>query len=151
MARIHSRKRGKHGSKKPTKDMSPSWLKYKPEEIKKIILDLNSKGMQSSQIGSYLRDVYGVPNTKIVSGKKMIKLLKEEKIEKKLPEDLTSLMKRAIIMRKHLEKHKKDLHSKRGLKLTESKILRLVRYYKTRKVLPQGWRYEPKEIELLVE
>ncbi|MCP4239466.1 MAG: hypothetical protein GY772_02785 [bacterium] len=55
----------------------------------------------------------------------------------KLPEDLYNMIKRAIAMRKHLEKNKKDTDSKFRLNLKESRIHRLVRYYrKTGKVDP---------------
>ena len=53
-------------------------------------------------------------------------------------------------LRKHLEKNKKDYSSKRGLELTESKIRRLVKYYKKRKVLPEDWKYDPEKAKLLV-
>ncbi|HIQ50834.1 MAG TPA: 30S ribosomal protein S15, partial [Nautiliaceae bacterium] len=50
-----------------------------------------------------------------------------------------------------LENHPKDLHSKRGLQLIESKIKRLVKYYKRKKVLPENWKYTPEIAKLLVE
>ena len=37
MARMHSRKRGKHGSKKPAKKTSPPWIRYKPKEVELLI------------------------------------------------------------------------------------------------------------------
>lgn len=151
MARIHARKRGKHGSKKPIKDIPPSWLKYKTDEIKTLVLKLFNKELLPSKIGLYLRDVYGIPSVKVATGKRIVKLLKENKVKIDIPEDLFCLFKRAVKVRKHLEKSKNDLHSKRGLRLIESKILRLVKYYKRKKLLPEDWRYEPKEVELLVE
>ena len=40
MARMHSRKKGKHGSKKPAKKSTPSWTRYKPKEIEMLIAKL---------------------------------------------------------------------------------------------------------------
>ena len=71
-------------------------------------------------------------------------------LDQKIPEDLKNLIKRAIAIRKHLETNKKDNVSKRGLKLTESKILRLQGYYKDNKVLPATWNYNPKRAQLMV-
>ncbi len=46
------------------------------------------------------------------------------------PEDLFNLMKKAVSVRKHLEKNRKDKDSKYRLILVESKIHRLTRYYR---------------------
>lgn len=77
--------------------------------------------------------------------------MKEHGLYPKVPEDLLNLMRRAVNLRKHLEQHPKDLHSKRGLQLIESKIRRLVKYYKSKGVLPADWRYTPETARLLVE
>jgi small subunit ribosomal protein S15 len=39
----------------------------------------------------------------------------------------------------------------RNLQLIESKIRRLVKYYKRNEVLPQNWEYSLKNAELLLE
>ena len=57
-------------------------------------------------------------------------LLKKKGIAPEIPEDLYYLMKKAVAMRKHIEKNKRDKDSKYRLILVESKIHRLVRYYK---------------------
>ncbi len=46
--------------------------------------------------------------------------------------------------------HKHDMHAKRGLLLTNSKINRLVKYYKKIKKLPENWKYDDKTAEFLV-
>jgi len=46
------------------------------------------------------------------------------------PEDLYNLMKKAVAIRKHLERNRKDTDSKYRLILVESKIHRLTRYYR---------------------
>jgi small subunit ribosomal protein S13e len=59
-----------------------------------------------------------------------------------IPEDLYMLIKKAVAVRKHLERNRKDKDSKFRLILIESRIHRLSRYYKTVGVLPPTWRYE---------
>ena len=51
-------------------------------------------------------------------------------------------MKRAVAMRKHIEKNNRDKDSKYRLILVESKIHRLVRYYKLTKQLAANWKYD---------
>ena len=41
--------------------------------------------------------------------------------------------------------------AKRGLELTESKIRKLVKYYKKTKKLESDWKYDPDKIRLLIE
>jgi len=64
---------------------------------------------------------------------------------------LKNLIQRSIVIRKHLETNKKDKVSMRGLRLTESKILRLQKYYKDHNQLPEGWTYNPKRAQLLIK
>ena len=57
-----------------------------------------------------------------------------------LPEDLYQLVKKAVSVRKHLEKQRKDKDSKYRLILIESRIHRLARYYRTTGVVPPNWK-----------
>ncbi|XP_027181866.1 40S ribosomal protein S13-2-like [Coffea eugenioides] len=57
-----------------------------------------------------------------------------------IPEDLYHLIKKAIAIRKHLERNRKDKDSKFRLVLVESRIHRLARYYKKTKKLPPNWK-----------
>ena len=59
-----------------------------------------------------------------------------------IPEDLYHLIKKAVSVRKHLERNRKDRDSKFRLILIESRIHRLARYYRLAKKLPPNWRYE---------
>jgi len=85
-----------------------------------------------------------------VTGKKIRDILNENKIEEPLPEELLNLAKKAINLRKHMEANKKDLNSKKGLQRTESKIYRLIKYYKKKGVLPQDFKYSPEKIKILI-
>ena len=151
MARLHSRKRGSSGSKKPLRTEAPKWVNLTAEEIENKIVEMAKEGKQSALIGTILRDSYGVPDVKLITGKSISQIMKENNVYPEIPEDLLNLMKRAINLRNHLEQNPKDLHSRRGLQLIESKIRRLVKYYRNKKVLPAKWRYSPEKARLLVE
>ncbi len=150
MARIHARKKGKSGSTKPTVSQSDKWLEYNNKEIVDLIVSLAKKGKSASEIGTMLRDQYGVPDVKAIVGKKITQILKEKKLAPELPEDMLNLLKQALKLRKHMERNHNDDSNRRGLQLTESKIKRLVRYYKARKVLPADFYYDVNSIELLL-
>ena len=142
MARMHSRKKGKHGSKKPAKKTVPSWIRYKPKEIELLIAKLTKEGKSTSQIGGLLRDVYGIPNVSALCGKSISAILKEKKLTSELPEDLTDLFKRYAAVKKHLETNKHDETAARGLLLTESKINRIVKYYKRTGKILESWKFD---------
>lgn len=148
---MHSRKKGRAGSKRPSTKTIPKWVRYKKEEIEKIVIKLAKEGNSTSKVGSILRDQFGVPSVKLITGKTISQILKEEKIYPKYPEDILNLLKKSVNLRDHLEKNKGDSNSKRGLELLESKIRRLGKYYVRRKVLPPDWKYDPEKAKLLVQ
>ena len=67
-----------------------------------------------------------------------------------LPEDCYYLIKKAVSIRKHLERNRKEKDSKFRLILVESRIRRLARYYKIKGVLPPTWKYESATASALV-
>ncbi len=127
------------------------WVKYSPEEVEKLVVKLAKEGHSPSMIGTVLRDTYGIPSVKEITGKKITKILEENNLAPEIPEDLLNLMKRAVRLKKHLDKHKKDYHSKRGFQLIESKIRALVKYYKKKGKLPKDWVYSIDRAEIIVE
>jgi small subunit ribosomal protein S15 len=131
--------------------VKPEWIEYSNEEIEELILKLRKEGNSTSMIGIVLRDQYGIPDVKVVTGKKITKILEDHGQELEYPEDLMNLIRRAVNIREHLEENPKDLHTRRGLRIIESKIRRLVRYYVNDGVLPEGWRYDPRSAALLVK
>ncbi|MEM2874170.1 MAG: 30S ribosomal protein S15 [Candidatus Nanoarchaeia archaeon] len=141
MARMHARKAGKSGSKKPL-GPAPAWVQYKPEEIEALVIKLAKQDLSTAQIGNVLRDNYGIPDVRKLTGKKISQILAQNKMEPKVPEDIQALSKRAIRAKKHLDKNKKDKVSLRGLQLIESKIHRLAKYYKSVGKLPADWKHE---------
>ena len=150
MARLHSRKKGKSGSTRPARLEKPAWIERSAEEVEAEVIKNAKKGFTKSIIGMRLRDAYGVPLTKVITGKKIGQILQENGISDPLPEDLKDLIKKALQIRNHLEKNFKDLDSKKGLQRTESKIYRLIKYYKKKKVLAQDFKYDSNKIRTLV-
>ncbi|MFW5705081.1 MAG: 30S ribosomal protein S15 [Nanoarchaeota archaeon] len=140
MARMHAGKKGKSGSRRPVK-ADLSLVTIKPKEVEKIILDMAKDATKPSQIGLVLRDTYAVPNVKALTGKSVSQIIREAKLGLEVPEDLQNLVSKALALKKHLQNNKKDLHNKRGLILIESKIRRLVKYYKNNSRIPANWSY----------
>ena len=151
MARMHSRKRGKAGSTKPARKAKPSWVRYNPKEAEMLITKLAKEGKTTSEIGLILRDTYGVPNIREIDGKKVTKILEEKKLVTGLPEDLFALIKKSEGLRKHIEANHHDEFSKRGMNLTESKIKRLIKYYKRNGRLAEDWKYQPDRVRMYLE
>lgn len=142
MARRYSRKKGKAGSKKPAKRAVPLWVRYKPKEVEMLVVKLAKEGNTSSKIGTILRDTYGIPDVELLSKKKISKIMEEKGVKQELPEDIVALIKKVVLIRKHLGENKKDEVAHRGLLLTESKIKRLAKYYKKSGKLPSEWKYD---------
>merc|ERR1719359_2148996 len=114
------------------------------------ITKMAKKGVLPSQIGVSLRDSFGVPQVKNVTGNKILRILKLQGLAPTIPEDLYHLIKKAVSMRKHMEKNRKDKDSKFRLVLVESRIHRLARYYRRTKALPANWKYSASNASTLV-
>jgi small subunit ribosomal protein S15 len=151
MARIYSRKKGKHGSHKPPIKIVPRWSKLKKEDIEKIIIQLAKQRYSSAMIGTILRDQYGIPDSKIVTNKNISRIMQENKLYPDMPEDMLNLLKKSVLLRGHLARNKADKHSRKGLENLESKIRRLGKYYSRVGALPEDWRYDPEKAKLLVQ
>ena len=141
MTRIHSHRRGKSQSFKPV-NKKVDWVELTPEQINEVILKLNKEGLNSSQIGVVLRDQYTVPSVRAVVGKKMKEILEDINANPTIPEDLDSLVKRAVKLQSHLKTNKGDRKNVRSLELLEAKIHRVSKYYKTRNIIPKDWKYK---------
>ena len=125
MARMHSPGRGKSGSTKPLVDKAPEWSNTDPKAVTALILSLAEEGHNTAAIGTILRDQHAVPDARLVVGKRIGQILAENEITPQYPEDMMSLMRRALRLINHLESNRKDRHNSRQLELTESKIRRL--------------------------
>merc|ERR1719402_1851578 len=134
MGRMHAPGKGISQSALPYRRSVPTWLKISAEDVKEQIYKLAKKGLSPSQIGVILRDSHGVA----------------QGVAPELPEDCYYLIKKAVSIRKHLERNRKDKDAKFRLILVESHIHRLARYYKTKGVLPPTWKYESSTASTLV-
>ncbi len=142
MSRLHSGRKGSSASKKPLLAPAPAWIQYKPEEIEALVVKLAKQDYNAAKIGMVLRDSYGIPDVRKITGKKITAILVKNKLAPQAPEDIQALLRRAIQAKKHLDQNKKDMVTKRGLHLIESKIRRLSKYYKSEGVLPENWTYK---------
>ena len=108
------------------------------------------KGLTPSQIGVTLRDSFGIPQVHTVTGVKILRILKSNNLAPEIPEDLYHLIKKAVSIRKHLDRNRKDKDSKFRLILCESRVHRLARYYKRVKALPATFKYVSSTASTLV-
>ena len=134
MARMHTRRRGSSGSDKPTADDPPEWSDIDADDIEERIVELAEQGDDPSQIGAKLRDegVQGtpIPDVKAATDKKVGEILDEHDASPDVPEDLRNLLARAVRLRDHMDANPTDHQNKRALQNTESKIRRLIDYYR---------------------
>lgn len=151
MARLHSKKKGKSGSKKPIVKVVPEWVEYSAHEAEDLIVKMGQEGKGPATIGQTLRDTYGIPSTQNLCGKSINTILAEHGIKRTYPEDLINLIKRAVNMREHLKTNRSDKHNRTKLIHVESKIGRLVKYYRDAGKLPADWKYNPETAALLVK
>uniref|UniRef100_A0A7S2V1V2 Small ribosomal subunit protein uS15 N-terminal domain-containing protein n=1 Tax=Fibrocapsa japonica TaxID=94617 RepID=A0A7S2V1V2_9STRA len=150
MGRMHSRGKGMASSALPYKRTPPSWLKISAKDVEDHVCKLAKKGLSPSQIGVILRDSNGIAQVRSVTGSKVLRLLKKNGLAPEIPEDLYMLIKKAVAVRKHLERNRKDKDSKFRLILIESRIHRLARYYRTNRKLAPNWKYESSTASALV-
>ncbi|WAR01277.1 RS13-like protein [Mya arenaria] len=129
MGRMHNPGKGISQSALPYRRSVPTWLKLTSEDVQEQIFKLAKKGLTPSQIGVILRDSHGVAQVRFVTGNKILRVLKSKGLASEIPEDLYFLIKKA------------DKDAKFRLILVESRIHRLARYYKTKRVLPPTWKY----------
>lgn len=151
MGRMHSGAKGKSKSVKPLKNVKPAWVTLSGKEVEMVIAKLAKEGKSPSQIGLFLRDNHGIPSAKHLIGKNITELLQEKGLNKEIPEDLLALIKRVIQLKNHLVTNKKDQNAKYGLLITESKIKRLVKYYKQTKKIPMDWKYDEDRIKMYAQ
>ncbi|KAJ1994048.1 ribosomal 40S subunit protein S13 [Dimargaris cristalligena] len=150
MGRMYGSGKGISRSSIPYRRTAPNWAKTGADEVVETICKFAKKGMPPSQIGAQLRDSHGVPLVRVLTGTKIVRILKANGLAPSLPEDLYHLIKKAVTIRKHIERTRKDKDAKYRLILTESKIHRLARYYKTSGKLPPNWKYESATASALV-
>ncbi len=145
MARMHSSDRGSSGSSKPV-NPNTDWVIYDDDEIVELARQLHDDGLDPSAIGRALRDRYGIPDVTELTGDHLTDIVDVDGF----PEDLRQLMRKAISLQEHLDDHPNDTAAERQLRLTESKIRRLVDYYRGDEI-PDDWTYNIEKARLVVE
>ena len=150
MVRMHGPGKGIAGTSLPYRRTPPAWLKHTTRDVVQTIVKMARKGVPPSMIGLQLRDSMGVAQVKSLTGRKIVRILKHNGLAQSLPEDMYCLIKRAVSMRKHLEKNRRDGDAKYRLIMVESRIHRLGRYYKRVKQLPPTFKYESATASALV-
>lgn len=122
--------------------MKSDWVKLTPEQIGKLVVEMNKEGLNASQIGIKLRDEHAISSIKSVTGKTMKGFMEENGINQEIPEDLEALVKRALSLQNHLKSNKGDRKNVRSLELLEAKVHRLSKYYKKKNIIPKNWKYK---------
>ena len=148
MGRMHGT--GISASALPYSRRVPKHVAFNSEQVIDLIVKHAKKGMTESQIGALLRDQYGIPQVRFLTGQKIHRILKKKGVAPKVPEDLYYLIKKAVAMRKHLERNHNDLDSKFRLNIKESRIHRIARYYRRTGKVPSNFRYNHKKAIALI-
>lgn len=151
MARMHSKKHGKSGSKRPVTKVSPEWVGYSSHDVEEQVAKLHKEGLNATAIGQKLRDIYGVPSVRNITNKRISAIIVESGGKIEYPDELLALIKRAMNVRRHLTSNVSDKHNTVKLTHIEAKINRLVRYYRKTGKLPADWTYDPVKAALLVK
>jgi len=150
---MHSRRRGSSGSDKPAADDPPEWSDVDSETIEEHVVELAEEGHSPSEIGLKLRDegVQGtpIPDVKLATGKKVTEILEDHDADPEIPEDLRSLFERAVRLNEHVQENPTDYQNKRALQNTESKIRRLLNYYRGDEI-DEEFTYSVDEVEDLI-
>ena len=110
--RMHSKGKGISSAAMPYKRTPPSWCKTTAAEVTEMICKLARKGATPSSIGVSLRDSSGIPAVRSITGSKILRILKGAGLAPEIPEDLYFLIKKAVSIRKHLERSRKDKDGK---------------------------------------
>jgi hypothetical protein len=79
MGRIQSKGKGKGISSAvtPFKRRTARWVAHTPKSITDLIVTMAKKGLSPSQIGVAIRDREAVPSIKLLTGQKIVRLLKK--------------------------------------------------------------------------
>lgn len=84
MGRMQCKGKGKGISSAvtPFKRRAARWVAHNPRSISELITTMAKKGMSPSQIGVTIRDKEAVPSIKLLTGQKIVRLLKKNGINR---------------------------------------------------------------------
>jgi len=89
-----------------------NWIKMKPLELEKIVVELANQGESPAKIGLVLRDKHGIPKAKLF-GKRISQILKEKGV--KYPDEKSIFEARVNKLNAHIKKNKHDYPASRAL------------------------------------
>ncbi len=78
MGRMYGSGKGISKSSIPYKNRPPRWLNVDSSEVIRQIEALAKKGYKPSQIGVILRDSYAIPQSRLITGAKILRILKKK-------------------------------------------------------------------------
>ncbi len=90
----------------------PTWVKIKPAELEKLVVEMAKEGKSPAQIGLILRDKHGVPKSKLF-GKKITQILREKNVGYQT--DANIFEAKIEKLKTHLGKNKKDYSATNSL------------------------------------
>ncbi len=102
--------------------LKTDWVKTKPEELEKLVVELAKNNIPSEKIGLILRDEHGIPKSKIF-GKKICQILEENGI--KTNSELNNIAKKIDNLKKHFTTHKHDYSAQRSIVKNTGKLNKL--------------------------
>jgi len=94
------------------KEAKADWVKLKPNEVEKLVVELAKQGDSPAKIGLILRDKHGIPKAKLL-GKRIGQILKEAKIQIKSEKD--QINDKIKNLEGHISKNKHDNNAKKAL------------------------------------
>lgn len=104
------------------KESKSEWVKLKPEEIEKLIIDLAEKGTPPEKIGLILRDQHGIPKAKLL-GKKIGQILRENNI--KIDSERKNIENKIERLKTHFARHKHDYIAQRRMVQKASRVKKM--------------------------
>ncbi len=93
-------------------ETKPGWVKMKPVEMEKLVVELYKQGNAPSKIGIILRDQHGIPRAKLL-GKRITHILKEANIQDNSEQE--RIKKKIKRLEEHGVKHKHDYTAKKSI------------------------------------
>ena len=138
MARMHSGGKGQSGSSRPFVESPPEWSETDKKTIEELVLRYAGEGRSTSEIG--------------IVGERISAILSRNEMTPLYPEDMMNLMRQAQRIIDHLEAgNRKDIHNRRQLELTESRLRRLAKYYRESGRISSDWTYKRDQLRLMVQ
>ena len=86
------KEKGMSHQTRPVTKRPPTWCRYTAEEVEALVIKLTKEGQNPSKIGIIIRDQYGIPLVKPITGKSVTQILKQRKMISSFPEDLENLL-----------------------------------------------------------